>query len=77
MRSMLRDFLSEDFTFTKYHLGVLLLATGVIILAAMVAAEVLSSASTGIGTMQRLGFLIGGVSVAVGLTLLPLGNRPA
>ena len=74
---MIRDFLREDFTFTKRHLGVLLLVTGVIILAAMAAAEVFSSTSTGIGTMQRLGFLIGGVSAAVGLTLLPLGSRPA
>lgn len=74
---MLRDFFSENFTFTKRHLGVVLLVAGVIILVAMTAAEVFSSTSTGIGTMQRLGFLVGGVSAAVGLTLLPLGSRPA
>jgi hypothetical protein len=75
--AMLRDFFSEDFTFTKRHLGVMLLVAGVVIVVAMTAAEVFSSTSTGIGTMQRLGFLVGGVSAAVGLTLLPLGSRPA
>ncbi len=74
---MLRGFFSEDFTFTKRHLGVMLLAAGVMIVVAMAAAEVFVSTTAGIGTMQRLGFLVGGVSTAVGLTLLPLGSRPA
>jgi hypothetical protein len=76
-RIMLREIFSEDFTFTKRHLGVMLLVAGVLIVAAMAAGEVLSSTSAGIGTMQRLGFLVGGVSAVVGLTLLPLGSHPA
>jgi hypothetical protein len=75
---MLRDFfLSEDFTFTKRHLGIVLLAAGVMIVVAVAVAEAFISTSAGIGTMQRLGLLAGGVSAAVGLTLLPLGSRPA
>jgi hypothetical protein len=74
---MLRDFLSEDFTFTKRHLGVVLLVVGGMIVVAVTVVEVFISTSAGIGTMQRLGFLVGGASAAVGLTLLPLGNRPA
>jgi hypothetical protein len=74
---MLRDFLSEDFTFTKRHLGVMLLVAGVMIVVVMAAGELFVSTSSGIGIMQRLGFLVGGVSAAVGLTLLPLGSRPA
>jgi hypothetical protein len=75
--AMIRDFFSEDFTFTKRHLGIVLGVAGVVIVVAMAAAEVFSSTSTGIGTMQRLGFVVGCVSAAVGLTLLPLGSRPA
>ncbi len=31
----------------------------------------------GIGPAQRLALLVGGVVILVGLSLLPLGNRPA
>jgi hypothetical protein len=74
---MLQRFLSEDFTFTKRHLGLVLLVAGVIVLVMMLAAEVFSSAPTGIGTMQKLGIGAGILSLTSGLTLLPLGDRPA
>lgn len=74
---MLPKFLSENFTFTKRQLGLGLSIAGIIVLVIMVAAEVFSSTSTGIGTMQRLGFAAGAASLITGLTLLPLGNRPA
>jgi hypothetical protein len=76
-RVMLRGFLSEDFTCTKRQLGAVLLVAGAMIVMAMAAGELFVSTSAGIGIMQRLGFVVGGVSAAVGLTLLPLGNRPA
>lgn len=74
---MLRDLFSEDFTFTKRHLGVMLTAAGVILLAATFAAEAVNSQSAGLGTMQKLGIVLGVASTLAGLTLLPLGSRPA
>jgi hypothetical protein len=74
---MLQRVLSEDFTFTKRHLGLVLMAAGVIVLVTMLAAEVFSATSTGIGTMQKLGIGAGILSLTAGLTLLPLGDRPA
>jgi uncharacterized membrane protein YgdD (TMEM256/DUF423 family) len=74
---MLKAFFSPDFTLTKRHLGVILLAAGVVLFSGMFLAEALKSQSDGIGTVQKLGLLIGAVSIIVGLTLLPLGNRPA
>jgi len=71
------DLLHDDFTISKRQLGVLLLIGGVIVLAAMIAAEVLSTGPGGIGTMQKLGIAVGAVSMVIGLTLLPLGSRPA
>jgi hypothetical protein len=77
MFTVLLDFLSEDFSLTKRHLGVALLAAGVIVLAGMGAAEVLSVTSAGIGTMEKLGIAAGVLSTMIGLTLIPLGDRPA
>jgi len=75
--SILRELLSENFTFTKRQLGLLLIIGGVILLVSMFAAEIISADSTGIGTMQQLGIAAGVASSVLGLTLLPLGNRPA
>jgi hypothetical protein len=74
---MWRKWLSDEFTLTKRHLGVLLLAGGVMLLAAAVLAEFVRSGPGGIGTVQQLSLLIGALSVLAGITLLPLGDRPA
>jgi Na+/H+ antiporter NhaA len=73
----MRQFFSDDFTFTKRHLGAIMLLAGVVVVLAMFGAEVISSRSTGIGAMQKLGIAVGAASAIIGLTLLPLGNRPA
>jgi len=72
-----RTFFSDDFTLTKRHLGVILLVAGLVLLLAMVGVDAVSSRPGGFGTIQKLGILVGTLSAIVGLTLLPLGNRPA
>ncbi|MBN2303734.1 MAG: hypothetical protein JXQ72_04620 [Anaerolineae bacterium] len=69
------QFTGPDFTITKRHLGLLLIAAGLLAALAMVGAQVIQSG--GFGALQTMGAALGAVSVLVGLTLLPLGNRPA
>jgi hypothetical protein len=74
---MLRQFLSDTFTLTKRHLGLILLAAGIVALVGAVAVEIAHSGPVRFGTVQKLGMLVGAISVVIGLTLLPLGDRPA
>lgn len=73
----LRRFVSDDFTMTKRQLGWLFLAVGCLILAGVVAAEIINTATNDFGTVQKLATLLGVLSVLAGVTLLPLGDRPA
>lgn len=68
---------SAEFTLTKRHLGLLLLAGGLVLIVGMVAAEWLDSQSGGFGTVQKLGLLAGIAATLIGLSLLPLGSQPA
>lgn len=70
--------LSNHYTFSKRALGVLLLIVGIGGFMAILAIDVLDvGRQGGIGPAQR--FALGGmIAVAVlGLTLIPLGKRPA
>lgn len=77
LRNLLSDLLNEDFTLTKRHLGYLLAAGGMAILLAAGLAEIIRSAPGGFGTVQQIAVLAGLASLVVGLTLLPLADRPA
>ena len=70
--------LSNHFTLTKRHLGLLMLVGGVLGFLAVLAIDILDvGREGGIGPAQRIA-LGGGVLMAlVGLTLIPLGNQPA
>lgn len=68
---------SIEFTLTKRHLGLILIAGGVLAAAGMIAAEVFDAESGGFGALQKMGVAVGAAVVLVGLTLLPLGSRPA
>jgi hypothetical protein len=74
---MLRQFLSDEFTLTKRHLGLILLAAGIVALVGAVAVEIVHSGPVRFGTVQKLVMLVGAISLVIGLTLLPLGDRPA
>jgi hypothetical protein len=71
----MRHILSLEFTLTKRHLGLILLAAGLLMILATVAAEWLRPG--GFGTVQKMGAAVGVMSTLVGITLLPLGNQPA
>ncbi|HMM27513.1 MAG TPA: hypothetical protein PKD46_04425 [Aggregatilineaceae bacterium] len=72
----MRRWLDDDFTVTKRQLGALLIAAGTLAIAAMLAAEI-DPESGGFGLAQRAGAALGALALALGLTLLPLGDRPA
>lgn len=72
---MWRTWLSDDFTLNKRHLGLILLATGLILIAAGGIAQIIGTG--GVGTVQKMVLLGGALSFLVGLTLLPLRDQPA
>lgn len=74
---MWRRWLSDEFTLTKRHLGIILLLAGLGLLAAAALAEVVRSGPGGIGTVQQFSIGVGILSAAAGITLLPLGDQPA
>lgn len=63
---------------TKKQLGYLLVAAGIMGTVAIFAVDVVGAGDfQGIGPAQRLALLAAGVVIVVGLTLLPLGDKPA
>ncbi|MEW6579813.1 MAG: hypothetical protein AB1435_11530 [Chloroflexota bacterium] len=69
----MRRVFSEDFTVSKRQLGAALMVLGT---ALLLAATVLTAAQ-GVRLAAIIGAFAGGAGVLVGLTLLPLGDRPA
>ena len=63
------------FALTKRHLGLLLMAAGLLLGAALLIMELLEN--DGIGTLQQIGAAAALLAVVVGGSLLPLGARPA
>jgi len=72
------NMLSNQFTLTKRHLGLLLLLGGIFGFAAILGIDILDvGREGGIGPAQRIA-LDGCVLMAlVGITLIPLGDQPA
>lgn len=63
---------------TKRQLGLLFIVLGVGAAMAMLAVDLLGAGQfQGIGPAQRRALLAAGAAVLLGLSLLPLGNRPA
>ncbi len=63
---------------TKRQLGLLFILLGVGAAVAMFAMDILGAGQfQGIGPAQRRALLAAGAAVLVGLSLLPLGDRPA
>lgn len=66
---------SADFTLSKRHLGLLLMAGSTMVIVTMGGAEWLTS--DGFGAAQKAATVLGLVGLAIGITLFPLGDRPA
>jgi hypothetical protein len=63
---------------TKRQLGILFIALGITAVLALFALDFIRAGQyQGIGPAQKQAMLAAGLAVLVGLTLLPLGNRPA
>jgi Na+-driven multidrug efflux pump len=63
---------------TKRQLGLLFIVLGVGTAVAMFVVDLLGAGQfQGIGPAQRRALLAAGAAVLLGLSLLPLGNRPA
>lgn len=63
---------------TKRQLGLLFISLGILLAVALFAADLLGASQFGgIGPMQRLALAGAIVLTIVGITLLPLGDRPA
>lgn len=63
---------------TKRQLGLLFILLGVIVVAALFAADLLGASQFGgVGPMQRLALVGAIIMTMVGITLWPLGDRPA
>jgi hypothetical protein len=74
----------EEFGYTrasmvsKRQLGFGITAVGLLVTLGILAMDWVGAGNeTGIGPLQRLALLAAGASIIVGLTLIPLGNRPA
>lgn len=63
---------------TKRQLGIGLILLALAALAGITVLEWLGAGSfEGIGPLQRLAYLASGLTLLIGLSLLPLGDRPA
>lgn len=70
--------LRKDYTFTKRHLGLLLVSGGTVAFFGLLAIDVLNAGREGgIGPAQQLGLFLAVAAVFIGLTLIPLGDAPA
>lgn len=63
---------------TKRQLGILFIALGSLGIVGLLGIDLLGAGQfNGIGPTQRLGLLAAGAVILVGVTLLPLGDKPA
>jgi hypothetical protein len=76
-RKSMLNFLGADFTVTKRQLGIVLVVAGIAVVIGTLAVEWINGGPTRFGTVQKMALLLGTLCAATGLTLLPLGSRPA
>ena len=63
---------------TKRHLGIGLSAMGLLLALGILAMDWIGAGNeAGIGPLQRLALVVAAALVLLGLSLIPLGNRPA
>ena len=62
---------------TKRQLGLGLIALGLLVIAGVLAANLIGARDAGFGPFQRIGLVAGGGLILAALPLIRLGNRPA
>ena len=63
---------------SKRQLGIILTGSGLLALIGILAIDILRAGDyEGIGPVQRMALVGAGLIIVVGLSLIPLGNRPA
>jgi hypothetical protein len=73
-----RSMLSDHFTLTKRHLGILLFAAGILAFIAIIGVDVLDvGREGGIGPAQQIALAASALVALIGLSLIPLGSTPA
>lgn len=74
----LRAIFSENFTFSKRLLGIVLLSGGIVGSMAILAVDFIGGGREGgIGPSQSFALMIVIAAAIIGATLIPLGKRPA
>ncbi len=72
------DMLTGNFTLTKRHLGMLMLAVGLLgVIAILVMDRLHLGREGGIGPAQQAALVVLALLALLGLTLIPLGDAPA
>lgn len=62
---------------TKRQLGFILIGVGVLVIAGVLAANVVGARDAGFGPLQKIGLAAGGGIILMALPLLKMGDRPA
>jgi hypothetical protein len=73
---MLWRWLAEDFTLSKRGLGILLAVAGIVGIIGVIVFDALTGGDQ-FGPAQQLALGGAGLALAVGLSLIPLGDEPA
>jgi predicted MFS family arabinose efflux permease len=74
----LRDILSSNFTFTKRQVGIVLFVMGVLGFIGVLAIDFVGGGREGgIGPSQQAALVLLAFVALIGLSLIPLGNKPA
>ncbi len=75
---ILPSMLSNNFTLTKRHIGLILLIGGILAFAGIIAIDLLDAGREGgIGPAQQIALAFSAFAALLGLSLIPLGNTPA
>jgi hypothetical protein len=70
--------LSNHFTLTKRHLGIIFLIGGILAFIAIIGVDALDvGREGGIGPAQQLALAVSAFIALIGLSLIPLGSTPA
>lgn len=74
----IRQFFSKHYTVSKRQLGIFLLIVGLMALGGIIAIDLLDvGREGGIGPAQQAALALSALMALVGLSLIPLGDRPA